>query len=132
MFVGKGFSLSSAENNYRIAHNYEIVEWDRLTYSLSIMYWGKQEQFLFDIILFILVVFQASTFFMLKTQEMALQNSIFLVGLNFLLFFAMIPYAKWVWKTASYQKPFLQVSKHEIVLLVMGVAGILLGMFMKK
>ena len=98
----------------------------------SYVIWSKQEQFVFDVILFILVVFQVSTFFMLKTQEMALQNRIFLVGLNFLLFFAMIPYAKWVWKTASYQKALLQFAKHEIALLVIGLVGILMGMFMKK
>ena len=97
-----------------------------------VMYWSKQEQFVFDIILFVLVLFQASTLFILKTQEMALQNGVFLVGLNLLLFFAMIPYAKWVWKTTSYQKALLQVAKHEIVLLLIGVAGMLLGMFMNK
>jgi len=31
VFVGKDFSLLSAENNYRISRKYEIVGGDRLT-----------------------------------------------------------------------------------------------------
>ena len=35
VFVGLGFFLLSGGKDYRIAHNYEIVDWDRLTDSLS-------------------------------------------------------------------------------------------------
>lgn len=31
VFVGSDFSLLSGEKDYSIAHNYEIVDWDRLT-----------------------------------------------------------------------------------------------------
>ena len=34
VFVGSCFSLLSGERDYRIAHIYEIVDWDRLTDSL--------------------------------------------------------------------------------------------------
>ena len=34
MFVGSCFSLLSGEKDYRIAHIYELVDWDRLTDSL--------------------------------------------------------------------------------------------------
>ena len=96
------------------------------------MYWRKQEQFIFDVILFVVLLFQAFTFFILKTEELSLQKNVFLVMFNFLLLFAMILYAKWLWKTASYKKAFVQVAKHEIVLLLIVVAGILFGMFMRK
>jgi len=33
--VGSKLLLLSAETNYRIAHNYGIVDWDRLTYPLG-------------------------------------------------------------------------------------------------
>lgn len=96
------------------------------------MYWDKQEQFVFDIILFILVGFQISTFFILKTYETNLQNGIILVGLNLMLLLAMIPYAKWVWKTESYQKAFLQVVKHELILLGLSATGVLLAILTIK
>ena len=35
VFVGSDFSLLRAGKDYRIAHYYEIVEWNRLTDSLS-------------------------------------------------------------------------------------------------
>jgi len=35
VFVGLGFFLLSGGEDYRIAHNYEIVDWDRLTDSLN-------------------------------------------------------------------------------------------------
>ena len=90
------------------------------------MYWSKQEQFIFDVILFVLVIFQISTFFMLKTEETNLRNVIILVGLNFLLFVAMIPYARWVWKLASYRQGFLRLVKHEMLLLGLFAAAIFL------
>ena len=91
------------------------------------MYWNKQEKVAFDIILLILVVFQISTFFMLKSVETTFQNSIILVSLNVMLFVAMIPYAKWVWKTASYHKAFLQVAKHELIILGLSATGLFLA-----
>lgn len=35
VFVGSCFSLLSGEKDHRIARNYEIVDWDRLTDSLG-------------------------------------------------------------------------------------------------
>jgi hypothetical protein len=35
VFVGSYFSLLSGEKDYRIDRNYELVDWDRLTDSLS-------------------------------------------------------------------------------------------------
>jgi len=96
------------------------------------MYWPKQEQFVFDIILFILVLFQMSTFFMLNTGEVNFQNGIMLVGVNLMFFAAMIPYAKWVWQTASYQKAFLQVVKHELFILGLSATCILLAILTIK
>ena len=92
------------------------------------MYWNKQEQFIFDILLFILVVFQISTVFMLKSEETDLRNGIVLVGLNVMFLAAMIPYAKWVWKSASYQKALLQVAKHELIILGLSAIGVLLAL----
>jgi hypothetical protein len=92
------------------------------------MYWNKQEQFIFDIVLFILVVFQISTVSMLKSEETDFRNGIVLVGLNVMLFAAMIPYAKWVWKSASYQKTLLQVARHELIILGLSVLGVLLAL----
>jgi len=91
------------------------------------MYWNKQEQVVFNIILFILVVFQISTFFMLKSAETAFRDSIILVSLNVMLFLAMIPYAKWVWKTPSYYKAFLQVAKRELIILGLSAVGLFLA-----
>ncbi len=94
------------------------------------MYWNKQEQFVFDIILFILVVFQTISFFILKTETNALHSGIFLAGINVLLFAGMIPFAKWVWKTTSYRKAFLLVAKHEAILLGLTIVGILLAILL--
>ena len=35
VFVGLGFFLLGGGKSYRIAHNYETIDWDRLTDSLS-------------------------------------------------------------------------------------------------
>ena len=35
LFVAPEFLLLSGENDYRIDHNFEIVDWDRLTDSLN-------------------------------------------------------------------------------------------------
>ncbi len=92
------------------------------------MFWNKQEEIIFDIILFILVIFQALTFFALKSDIEAPQYSLIITGFNLLFFLAMIPYAKWVWKSSSYQKAFLQLLKHETILLGLVAIGILLAM----
>ena len=92
------------------------------------MYWSKQEQVVFDIILFILVVFQLSTFFMLKTDETNFQNAFILVGVNLMLLAMMIPYAKWLLKTTSYQKAFLHVVKHELFILGLSATCIFLAL----
>jgi hypothetical protein len=34
VFVGKGFLLLTGGKDYRIAHNHEIIDWQKLTYSL--------------------------------------------------------------------------------------------------
>ena len=91
------------------------------------MYWNKQEQFVFDIILFILVVFQLGTFFALLTGKINTESGPFLLGLNFLLFIVMIPYAKWVWETITHQKAFLQLIKHEFIILGLSAIGIVLA-----
>lgn len=96
------------------------------------MYWTKQEQFLFDIILFILVVCQMSTFFILIKDGHDIQNGIILVSLNLILLAAMIPYARWVWKTSSYQRAFLLVAKHEVLLLSLSAAVALLAILTIK
>lgn len=36
VFVVSCFSLLSGENDYRIPHEYETVDWDRLTDSLNV------------------------------------------------------------------------------------------------
>jgi hypothetical protein len=95
------------------------------------MHWNRQEQFVFDLLLFVLVLFQTVTFFVLKSGTDKPGHAIFLVGINSLFFVAMIPYAKWVWKTQSFWKAFLQVAKHEIILLCLIVAGILLALLSK-
>jgi hypothetical protein len=96
------------------------------------MYWNKQEEVIFDIVLFILVVFQILTFFELKAGGDLLQYSIILVGLNLLFFLAMVLYAKWVWKMTSFQKAFVRVAKHESFILgVMGL-GIILALLLKN
>lgn len=92
------------------------------------MHWNKQEQFIFDIVLFVLVVFQIFSLFMLLTQSNAAQDIVFLVGINALLFVTMIPYAKWVWKTPSYQQAFLQLARHEFFLLGLIIVGIIVAM----
>jgi len=94
------------------------------------MHWNKQEQFIFDIVLVVLVVFQIFSFFMLMTQANALHDAVFLVGINVLLFLAMIPYAKWVWKTPSYRKAFLQLARHEFFLLGLIIVGIIVAMLL--
>ena len=79
-----------------------------------------------------LVFLQISSFFMLKTQATTLLTGMFIVGLNLVLFMAMIPYAKWVWKLPSYQRALLQVAKHELILLGLSVVATLLAMLMTK
>jgi len=88
------------------------------------MYWSKQEQVVFDIVLFVLVVFQIGTFLNLNAGISV--SGVFFVGLNVLLFMLMVPYAKWVWRTASYGAALLHVVKHEIVLLSLTILGIIL------
>lgn len=90
------------------------------------MYWSKQENIIFDIILFLIVFFQFITTFVL-TGDVDNQTSLVLVGLNFIFFGSMIPYAKWVWKTASYRKAFLQVVKHELYILGLSIPCLLLA-----
>ncbi len=96
------------------------------------MYWSKQEIIIFDIVLFILVVFQLSTFFILHSYDSTVQITGILVGLNLMFLAAMIPYAKWVWKTASYQKAIVQVLKHELFILGLSVSCILLALLTLK
>ena len=94
------------------------------------MYWNKQEEFIFDIILFILVVFQVLTFFSVKSGQDSPQFSIILMSLNLLFLAAMIPYAKWVWKMPSHTKAFLKVAKHELLLLSLSVLAIIVAILM--
>ncbi len=91
-----------------------------------VMYWNRQEQFIFDVILFMLVVLQVSTFFVLKSGMAISQYSLILASFNVFFFLVMIPYAKWVWRTPTYLKAFLQLAKHEVILLAVIVLGILL------
>ncbi len=95
------------------------------------MYWSKQEQVVFDIILFILVVFQVSTV-MLNIGEITFLNGAILVGVNLILLAPMVPYAKWVWKSTSYRKAALQVVKHELIILALGAIAILLSIITLK
>ncbi len=64
------------------------------------MYWSKQEQFVFDVILLVLVALQIATVSLYAGN--LLENGILLVGINVFLVVAMIPYAKWVWKIPTY------------------------------
>jgi len=91
------------------------------------MYWTKQEHIVFDIILFILVIFQLYSFFALNTDETNFQNAFILVGVNLILLAMMIPYAKWLLKTTSYQKAFLHVVKHELFILGLSATCIFLA-----
>lgn len=96
------------------------------------MYWNKQEQFVFDIVLLVLVAFQTFTFFILKAGEASLQYGLVLAGLNGCLFAGMIPYAKWVWKTPSYRRAIPYVPIHEIILLGLVVGGLFLAMLLAR
>jgi len=69
---------------------------------------------------------QMLTFLELESGTSGLQFGFILVGLNLLLFIAMIPYAGWVWKTSSYKKALMQLVKHELILLVLFVLVIFL------
>ena len=89
------------------------------------MYWSNQEKIIFDIVLFVLVVFQVSTFFVVKSGSDTPQHFMILLTLNVLLLSAMIPYAKWVWETPSYKKAFLQVVKHELIILALNTIVII-------
>ena len=87
------------------------------------MYWNKQEETVFDIVVFLLVLFQAFTLTMITIRATGLKGGLFLVGLNMLLAGAMIPYARWVWKMTSYRKAFLKFVGREAVLLsIIGIA----------
>ena len=94
------------------------------------MYWSKQEQFIFDVILLLLVAFQIATVSLYAGN--LLENGILLVGINVFLVVALIPYAKWVWKIPSYQKAFLQVVKHELIILCLIALGIIFAMLMRR
>jgi len=96
------------------------------------MYWNKQEQVIFNIVLFILILLQITTIFILKNIETTVEYDIILVGINIILFMVTIPYAKWVWKTTSYRKAFLQVAKHELIILSVSAIGVLLAMLITK
>jgi len=97
---------------------------------LIVMYWSKQEQLAFDIILLLLVGFQIATVSLYAQNS--LNNGILLVATNVFLVVAIVPYAKWVWKISTYQKGFLQVIKHEIILMGLILLGILLAMLMRR
>ena len=94
------------------------------------MYWSKQEQFIFDVILLVPVAFQIATVSLYVGN--LLENGILLVGINLILLIAMIPYAKWVWKIPTFQKAFLQVVKREMIMLGVIGLGILLAMLMRR
>lgn len=93
------------------------------------MYWKNQEKIIFDIALFMLVVFQVSTFFVVKSGSDNPQHFMILLCLNLLFLSAMIPYAKWVWKTPSYKKAILQVVKHEFIILGLSILVIIAAIF---
>jgi len=95
------------------------------------MHWSKQENIIFDIILFLIVFFQFITVFVLSGDSDN-QTGLFLVGLNFIFFTALIPYAKWVWKTASYWKAFLQVAKHELYILGLSIPCLILAIIVNR
>jgi hypothetical protein len=96
------------------------------------MYWNKQEQFIFDIVLFTLTAIQMATIFALKAKAVTSGEGAIFAGINVILFMAMIPYAKWVWKITSYQKAFLQVVKHELTIIGLIAIGVLLTILTSK
>lgn len=96
----------------------------------GLMYWKKQEQYVFNLILFVLVFFQFTTVTIIKETD--LQTGIILVGVNLLFFVAMIPYARWVWKLGSYRKSLVKVCKHEIILVSLSGAVVFLLMLMTR
>jgi hypothetical protein len=81
------------------------------------MYWKNQEKIVFDIVLFLLMLFQATTIFVVKSGSDIPEDFAILLALNLFFLAGMISYAKWVWKTSSYQKAFFQVLKHESIVL---------------
>ena len=94
------------------------------------MYSKKQEQYVFNLILFFLVILQIYSFIIII--EDSLQTGIILLGINLLFFAAMIPYARWVWKLTSYRKAVGKVAKHEIIILGLSGAVILLLMLITR
>ncbi len=78
------------------------------------MWHKKQEIYIFNITLFILVIFQFMT---IGTFYVNVAAGIILTVINLLLFILMIPYAKWVWKTSYNDQALKQVLKQEAIIL---------------
>jgi hypothetical protein len=78
------------------------------------MWHEKQEIYIFNIILFIFVIFQFMT---IGTFFVNVAGGITLTVINLLLFILMIPYAKWVWKTSYNGQALKQVLKQEAIIL---------------
>jgi hypothetical protein len=96
------------------------------------MYWKNQENIIFDIVLFVVIVFQVATVYVVKTDSNISQYLIIIICLNLLFFALMVLYAKWVWKMISYQKALLKVIKHEFIILAVCLMIIIIVSFLHE
>jgi hypothetical protein len=92
------------------------------------MYWKKQEQWVFDLVLFIVVGIQVVTVLRFTLDPMDLHHGLTLAGVNVLVFAAMIPYVRWTWSAPSYRRALLRVVTHELAILSLVAAGTLLAL----
>ena len=84
------------------------------------MYWRNQEEIIFYIVLFILVVFQASSAIVLNDSHSVLASPMLtLLVLNALLLFGMVLYARWVWKGLSIFRVLFKILVFELFVVVL-------------
>lgn len=91
------------------------------------MYWKKQEQWVFDLVLFIVVGLQVVTVLRFTVDPMELHHGLILAGVNVLVFAAMIPYARWTRRLSSHRRALLRVVTPELAILSLVAAGTCAG-----
>lgn len=78
------------------------------------MWHKKQEIYIFNIVLFILVVFQIISVFALFFN---IVEGLILIIVNILLLVLMIPYSKWAWENPSTHQVSMRVLKQEVIII---------------
>jgi len=78
------------------------------------MYWQKQEKIVFGIVVFLALIIQLSSIYLLKNSTMNVRF-VLLVSKDIAIFLGLILYAKWLWKSISYSQIGLRILFFEVM-----------------